>query len=83
MVAGIIPFQKGHEIFGVHSVKRTVLKGFQYAEVGPGVMKDKLVRIVIHHLQELLALSDNRNALSPRKNGGKESRNFYILFFSE
>ena len=45
-------------------------------------MQDKLVWVVIHSQEELLAFFDNRHTLAPRKHRSKKPGNFYVLFFA-
>ena len=83
LMMGVIPFEKGDEVFRVYGIERTMFERFKSLEVRSRVMQNELMRIVIHHKHKLFTLSDDCNALPPRKYRGEKSCDFNVLFFSK
>lgn len=47
------------------------------------MVKDELMRVIVHHGHEFTALANDGNALAPRKHRREETGNLNILFFLE
>ncbi len=47
------------------------------------VIHDEIIRSIIHPLHQFIGFLNDGGAVAPGKYGGKQSRDFYILFFAE
>lgn len=67
------------EVQEVRCIKRPVFKSQHFLQFFFGMTNDELVRRIIHQFQQLRSFIDDGGAITPCKNGRKESRNFNIL----
>ena len=75
----VMVFKKRYEIQQIGGVEGAVFKGHQFFQILRLVLHAKLMRRIVHQLQQFLAFIDDGGAVAPRKNAGKKGRNLYIL----
>lgn len=83
LMMGIIPFEKGDEVFRVNGIERAMLERLKALQIGSRVMQNELMRIIIHHKHKLFTLSNDCNTLAPGEYSCKKPGYFNILFFSK
>ena len=59
-----------------------MLKCKQMLQVRFFMMQDEVMGIMIHQSHQFFCLIDNNSPVAPGKYGSKETRYFYILFFT-
>src|SRR4051812_17716264 len=72
-----------NKIQQVGVVECTVLKTQQPPQIVFAVMYDKIIRRIVHPLQNLFRLVYNGSPISPGKYGSKQGGNFNVLLFTE
>ena len=78
-VLRIIILQKRNEIQQVGGVERAVLKMQEFFQIGILVVAHKIIRRIVHQLQQLRAFIDDDGAVAPRKQRRKKTGDLDIL----
>lgn len=73
------PAEEGQEIKSVRGIKSAVLELFEWLEILPGVIQDKIVGGILHHSKQLFAFPDYSGTLAPGQNGCPKGGNFNVL----
>lgn len=76
-------FQKTDKIQQISFIECPVFVALHPFQVPLLMMEDKIVWCHVHPVQQVIAFSDDGDALTPGKDSGKQRGNLYVLIFSK
>ncbi len=79
----VVGSEEMYKIQSISVIECPMLESYKWFQITFCRMKHKLVWIIVHEVEQLPALFDNRHPLTPGKNCSEKPSDLNVLFFSK